>query len=66
MGISKRQQLEVMMTSVAVLSGGFEAGRDPGVAVEQAADDVKFADAPFFRRRWRRLPNPASVGVASA
>jgi hypothetical protein len=47
MGISKRQQLEVMMTSVAVLSGGFEAGRDPGVAVEQAADDVKFADAPF-------------------
>jgi hypothetical protein len=32
----------------------------------QATDDVEFADAPFFRRRWRPLLNPASVGVASA
>ena len=32
---------------VAALSGGFEAGREPGVAVEQVAEGVEFADAPF-------------------
>ena len=30
-----------------VLSGGFEAGWHPGVAVEQVAEGVEFADAPF-------------------
>ena len=28
-------------------SGWFEAGREPGVAVEQVAEGVEFADAPF-------------------
>jgi hypothetical protein len=35
------------MDGGAALSGGFEAGRDPGVAVEEAAECVEFADAPF-------------------
>ena len=30
-----------------MLSGGFEAGREPGVAVEEVAEGVEFADAPF-------------------
>ena len=32
---------------VPALSGGFEAGREPGVTVEQVAEGVEFADAPF-------------------
>ena len=35
---------------VAALSGGFEAGRWPWLAVEQAAEGVEFADAPFRGR----------------
>ena len=30
-----------------MLSGGFEAGWYPGVAVEEVAEGVEFADAPF-------------------
>ena len=30
-----------------MLCGGFEAGWYPGVAVEQVAEGVEFADAPF-------------------
>ena len=30
-----------------VLSGGFEYGRYPGVPVEEIAESVEFADAPF-------------------
>ncbi len=33
--------------SAGVLSGGFEAGRKPGVAAEEVAEGVEFADAPF-------------------
>jgi len=29
------------------LSGGFGAGREPGVAAEEVAEGVEFADAPF-------------------
>ena len=29
------------------LSGGLEARRHPGVAVEEVAEHVEFADAPF-------------------
>ena len=29
------------------LSGGFEAGRKPGVATEEVAERVEFGDAPF-------------------
>jgi hypothetical protein len=29
------------------LSGRFEAGREPGVAGEEVAEGVEFADAPF-------------------
>ena len=32
---------------VAGFPGGFEAGRDPGAAVEQVAEGVEFADSPF-------------------
>jgi hypothetical protein len=32
---------------MAALSGGFEAGREPCAAVEQVAEGVEFADAPF-------------------
>ena len=31
----------------AALSGWFEAGREPGVAAEEVAEGVEFADAPF-------------------
>src|SRR5713226_7885688 len=31
----------------AALSGWFEAGREPGAAVEQGAERVEFAEAPF-------------------
>lgn len=30
-----------------MLSGGFEAGREPGAAVEQGSEGVEFADVPF-------------------
>jgi hypothetical protein len=33
------------MTSSGLWSGWFEAGREPGVAVEQVAEGVEFADA---------------------
>jgi hypothetical protein len=32
---------------VVVLCGGLEGGRYPGVAVEEVAEGVEFADAPF-------------------
>jgi hypothetical protein len=32
---------------MATLSGGLEAGREPCAAVEQVAEGVEFADAPF-------------------
>jgi hypothetical protein len=32
---------------VAPLSGGLGAGREPGVAVEEVAEGVELADAPF-------------------
>src|SRR5260370_33148213 len=60
--------------SVAALSGGFEAGREPGVAVEQVAEGVEFADAPFrgggqvgLDERELREPgecSPAASGAA--
>ncbi len=33
--------------SGATLSGRFEAGREPCAAVEQVAEGIEFADAPF-------------------
>ena len=30
-----------------VLSGGFESGWYPGVAVEEVAEGIEFAEAPF-------------------
>ena len=35
------------LARAATLSGGFEAGREPGVATEEVAEGVEFADAPF-------------------
>jgi hypothetical protein len=32
---------------VADLSGGFETGWEPGIATEEVAEGVEFADAPF-------------------
>jgi hypothetical protein len=34
---------------VEVLSGGFESGRESGLAVEQVAEGVESADVPFGR-----------------
>jgi len=49
---TKRQRRDMAGPGVAVLSGlssGFEAGREPGVAIEQVAEGVEFADPS---RRW--------------
>ena len=32
---------------MVVLCGGFESGREPCVAVEEVAEGVELADAPF-------------------
>src|SRR6266516_3448521 len=39
--------LMVARIAGAVLSGWFEAGRYPGVAVEEVAEGIGFAEAPF-------------------
>ena len=43
----KRQPRDVTGPGFAALSGGFEAGREPGVATEEVTEGVEFADAPF-------------------
>lgn len=45
--IHQARRRDVKSAGVAVLSGGFEAGRKPGVAAEEVAEGVEFADAPF-------------------
>jgi hypothetical protein len=45
--IHQARRRDVKRAGVAVLSGGFEAGRKPGVAAEEVAEGVGFADAPF-------------------
>src|SRR5712691_2274033 len=44
---TKRQRRDMTGSGVGALSGGFEAGREPGVAAEEVAEGVEFADAPF-------------------
>jgi hypothetical protein len=56
------------------LSGGFQAGWEPCVAVEEVAESIEFADAPFGRGGWVGVGHrevgeplegaPASFGTA--
>jgi len=40
---AKRQPRDVTGLGVAALSGGFEAGREPGVATEEVTEGVELA-----------------------